>query len=44
VRLSKRLQSGIQVINASSLERGVYIIRVTDKESNRSISAQLVKN
>jgi hypothetical protein len=44
VRLSKRLQPGIQVINASSLEHGVYIIRVTDKESNRSISAQLVKN
>jgi hypothetical protein len=44
VRLSKRLQPGIQVVNASSLERGVYILRVTDKESNRAISQQLVKN
>jgi type IX secretion system substrate protein len=44
LRLSKRLQPGIEVIDASSLEHGVYIIRVTDKESNRSISAQLVKN
>jgi hypothetical protein len=44
VRLSKRLQSGMQVINVSSLEHGVYIIRVTDKESNRSISEQMVKN
>ena len=44
VRLSKRLQPGIQVINASSLERGVYILRVTDKESNRAISQQLLKN
>ncbi len=44
VRISKRLQPGIQVINASVLERGVYILRVTDKESNRAISSQLVKN
>jgi hypothetical protein len=44
VRLSKRLQPGIQVVNASSLERGVYVLRVTDKESNRAISQQLVKN
>ncbi|HEY4288924.1 MAG TPA: T9SS type A sorting domain-containing protein [Puia sp.] len=44
VRLSKRLQPGIQVVNASSLERGVYILRITDKESNRAISQQLLKN
>jgi hypothetical protein len=44
VRLSKRLQAGIQVINASSLEKGVYVLRVTDKESNRAVSHQLVKN
>jgi len=44
VRLSKRLQAGIQVINVSSLEKGVYILRVTDKESNRAVSHQLVKN
>ncbi len=44
VRLSKRLQAGIQVVNVSSLEKGVYILRVTDKESNRAVSHQLVKN
>jgi hypothetical protein len=44
VRLSKRLQAGIQVINVSTLEKGVYILRVTDKESNRAISHQLLKN
>ncbi len=44
IRVSKRLQPGIQVINAAGLERGVYILRVTDKESNRAISSQLVKN
>jgi hypothetical protein len=44
IRVSKRLQPGIQVINASSLERGVYILRVADKESNRVVSNQLLKN
>jgi hypothetical protein len=44
IRLSKRLQPGIQIINAASLEHGVYILRVTDKESNRASSSQLVKN
>lgn len=44
VRLSKRLQPGIQVINISFLEKGVYILRVADKESNRIVSNQLLKN
>ncbi|HWK06944.1 MAG TPA: T9SS type A sorting domain-containing protein [Puia sp.] len=43
-RLSKHLQPGIQVINVSSLEQGVYILRVADKESNRITSNQLLKN
>ena len=43
-RISKRLQPGIQIISVASLERGVYVIRVTDKESNRAVSQQLVKN
>jgi len=43
-RVSKRLQPGLQVVSVASLERGVYIIRVTDKESNRAVSQQLVKN
>lgn len=43
-RLSKRLQPGIQVISVTGLERGVYVLRVTDKESNRAVSQQLVKN
>jgi hypothetical protein len=43
-RLSKRLQPGIQVVNISSLEKGVYILRVADKESNRIVSNQLLKN
>jgi len=43
-RLSRHLQPGIQVINVSSLERGVYVLRVADKESNRITSNQLLKN
>lgn len=43
-RISKRLQPGLQVVSVASLERGVYILRVTDKESNRAVSQQLVKN
>ncbi len=44
IRLTKRLQPGIQVVNISSLEKGVYVIRVADKESNRIVSNQLLKN
>ncbi len=44
VRLVRHLPSGIQIINISSLEKGVYILRVADKESNRVISNQLLKN
>ncbi len=44
VRLSKRLQKGIQVLYTGSLERGSYILRVVDKESNRVVSNQLLKN
>jgi hypothetical protein len=43
-RVSKRLQPGLQVVSVAMLERGVYILRVTDKESNRAVSQQLVKN
>jgi hypothetical protein len=43
-RLSKRLQSGIQVVNIAFLEKGAYILRVADKESNRIVSNQLIKN
>lgn len=44
VRLVRHLPAGIQIINISSLEKGVYILRVADKESNRVISNQLLKN
>jgi hypothetical protein len=44
IRVVRRLTPGIQVINISSLERGTYVLRVADKESNRIISSQLLKN
>lgn len=44
IRLSKRVQPGVQVINISTLEHGLYVLRVADKQSNRIVSHQLVKN
>lgn len=44
IRLAKALPAGIQVLNISTLEKGLYILRVADKESNRVISSELVKN
>ena len=44
IRVSRRLQPGIQVFNISTLEKGVYVLRIADKERNRIISNQLIKN
>jgi hypothetical protein len=44
VLISKQLQPGVQVINVSTLEKGNYLLRVTDKESNRDMLEQLLKN
>jgi len=44
ILISQELQAGIQVINVSSLEKGNYILRVSDKLSNKGITEQLLKN
>jgi hypothetical protein len=44
VRLDQDLAPGIQIMNASILERGTYVIRILDRESNVVVSEQLVKN
>jgi type IX secretion system substrate protein len=44
IRLGKRVQPGVQIINISFLEKGLYVLRVADKESNRIVSHQLLKN
>ena len=44
VRLNKKLERGLQVINISSLEKGNYVLRIVDTESNKIISEQFLKN
>jgi len=44
LKLDKQLQPGVQIINTSSLEKGSYVLKVDDKDSNRIISERLVKN
>ncbi|MBS1932496.1 MAG: T9SS type A sorting domain-containing protein [Bacteroidetes bacterium] len=44
VLISSQLQAGLQVINVSSLEKGNYLLRVSDKKSKRDITEQLLKN
>ena len=44
VRINKEFQPGLQVINVSSLEKGSYVLKIADKESNRVVSEQLFKN
>jgi hypothetical protein len=44
IRLNEKISPGIQVINVSSLEKGPYILKLTDKQSNRMVSEQLIKN
>ena len=44
VLITKQLQSGVQIINVSSLEKGDYLIRASDKSSNKLIIEHLLKN
>ena len=44
ILISKQLQSGVQIINVSSLEKGEYLLRVADKENNRFVLEHLLKN
>lgn len=44
ILISKQLQSGVQIINVSSLEKGEYLLRVVDKENNRFVLEHLLKN
>jgi hypothetical protein len=44
VLISKQLQPGLQVINVSALEKGNYFLRITDKQNNRGMMEQLLKN
>ena len=44
VRISKQLDVGLQLVDVNSLEKGLYIISVFQKESNRLITDKLIKN
>lgn len=38
------VDAGMQIVNVSTLQKGSYILKATDKETNTVISEQLVKN
>jgi len=44
VRLSKDIMPGLQVVNVSALDKGSYVLRIADKQSNRVLSEQFLKN
>lgn len=44
VRISKQLDIGLQLIDVNNLEKGLYIITLFQKESNRLITDKLIKN
>jgi hypothetical protein len=44
VKLQKQVEAGLQIVNVSSLQKGAYILKVSDQQSDRVISEQFVKN
>jgi hypothetical protein len=40
----QELDAGMQIVNVSSLQKGIYFLKATDKTTNSVISEQLVKN
>lgn len=44
LRLSRAIQPGLQVINLSALEKGTYLLRISDKENKTDRMEQLIKN
>jgi hypothetical protein len=44
VRISRLLAPGLQIVDVSTLERGVYFITIFDKETNKMITEKLIKN
>jgi len=43
-RINQRSSGGLQLVDVSLLEKGLYIITITQKESNKTMSEKLIKN
>lgn len=44
VWFGQEVDAGMQIVNVSTLQKGTYILKATDKSTNSVISEQLVKN
>jgi hypothetical protein len=44
IRINKKMNPGVEVLDVSSLEKGLYIIRLYQKESNRVIIDKLLRS
>jgi hypothetical protein len=44
VWFGQEVDAGMQIVNVSSLQKGNYVLKATDKTTNSVISEQLVKN
>ena len=44
IRITQNQISGLQLLNISALEKGVYIIRIYNRQSNALLQDKLVKN
>ena len=44
VWFGQEVNSGMQIVNVSALQKGTYILKATDKTTNSVISEELVKN
>ncbi len=44
VWFNQDIDAGMQIVNVSSLQKGNYILKATDKSTNTVVSEQLVKN
>ncbi len=43
-RINQQLLPGLQLVNVSLLEKGIYVIILKEKDSNRLITDKLIKN
>jgi hypothetical protein len=44
VRINKQMGTGLELLDVSSLEKGIYIISLFQKDSNKMMTDKLIKN